>query len=228
MTQHLLNGAEVGAVFKQVDGKGVAQGVGRDVLLDAGLLLIVFDDLPESLTAHALAAHVHEQGIFLLIGNEPGADIPHIILQRLHCSRVQGHDALLLLAAAADKADRQIHIVDVKTDQLTDADTGGVQQLQHGVVAEALLVHAFRLFQKQLHLAVGEDLRIFPFHLHGHHALGRVCFHGAALRHVRIEGFDGRRGASDGGGAFPAVGHVEKVLVDGVLLHLAHVRHAGR
>lgn len=35
VTQHLLNGPQIGAVFQQVYGKGMAQGVGGDILLDA-------------------------------------------------------------------------------------------------------------------------------------------------------------------------------------------------
>ena len=32
VTQHLLDGPQVRSVFQQVDSKGMAQGVGRDVL----------------------------------------------------------------------------------------------------------------------------------------------------------------------------------------------------
>ena len=65
VAQHLLNGAQVGTVFEQMHGKRVAQRVRRDVLRDAGGLLIVLDDLPEALAAHALAVHVDEQRRFL-------------------------------------------------------------------------------------------------------------------------------------------------------------------
>ena len=51
---HLLDGAQVRPVLQQVGGEGVAQGVGRDVLLDAGLLLVVFDQLPEALASGSL------------------------------------------------------------------------------------------------------------------------------------------------------------------------------
>ena len=61
MPQHLLDRVDVRAVFQQVRRKGVAQGVGRDVLLDPGLFLVVLDDLPEALTGHALAADVDEE-----------------------------------------------------------------------------------------------------------------------------------------------------------------------
>ena len=60
MPQHLLNGTEIRSVFQQMDGEGVAQGVGGDILLDAGGLLVVLDDLPEALAAHALSVHVDE------------------------------------------------------------------------------------------------------------------------------------------------------------------------
>ena len=187
MTQHLLNGSQIGAVFQQVYGKGMAQGVGGDILLNARFFLIVLDDLPKALATHAFAAHIHKQRMLFLIGDEPGTNIPHIVLQRLHRSGVQRHDALLSLAAAADKAGGQIDIADIQTDQLTDSNSGGIQQLQHSVVTESLFVHAFGLLQKQLYLPVGEDLRILPLHLHGHHALGRVALHSAALHHIGIK-----------------------------------------
>ena len=38
VTQHTLYGAQVGASFKQVGGKGMAEGVRTDVFGDAGLL----------------------------------------------------------------------------------------------------------------------------------------------------------------------------------------------
>ena len=116
MTQHLLNRSQIGAVFQQVYGKGMAQGVGGDILLDARFFLIVLDDLPEALATHAFAAHIHKQRMLFLIGDEPGTNIPHIVLQSLHRSGVQRHDALLSLAAAADKAGGQIDIADIQTD----------------------------------------------------------------------------------------------------------------
>ena len=63
---------------------------GGDVLLDARLLLIVLDDFPETLTAHTLAVHVHEQGRFLRVRDQLGPDALDIILKRLHRAVVQG------------------------------------------------------------------------------------------------------------------------------------------
>ena len=61
MAQHLLNGVQIRSIFQQMGSKGVAKGMGSDVLLDARLLLIIFDQLPEALTAHALAVHVDKE-----------------------------------------------------------------------------------------------------------------------------------------------------------------------
>ena len=49
VAQHLLDGAQVRAVFQQVRRKAVAQGVRSYVLLDARLFLIGLDYLPEAL-----------------------------------------------------------------------------------------------------------------------------------------------------------------------------------
>ncbi len=43
VAQHALYGAQVGASFKQVSGKGMAEGVRTDVLGDAGLLCQFLD-----------------------------------------------------------------------------------------------------------------------------------------------------------------------------------------
>lgn len=61
VTHQLLQRAEVGAVFQQMHREAVPQSVGRDILLNARLLLIALEDFPEALTAHPRAAHVDEQ-----------------------------------------------------------------------------------------------------------------------------------------------------------------------
>ena len=45
MAQHLLDGAQIRPVLQQMGGKGVAEGMGRDVLFDPRLFLIVLNEL---------------------------------------------------------------------------------------------------------------------------------------------------------------------------------------
>ncbi len=49
MAQHFLNGFQIRTVFQQVDSKGMPQGVRGNVLVDACLILIAFDNLPKAL-----------------------------------------------------------------------------------------------------------------------------------------------------------------------------------
>lgn len=50
VSQHLLNGAQVSAIFQQMYREAVPQRMGRHVLADLRFRLIVLDDLPEPLT----------------------------------------------------------------------------------------------------------------------------------------------------------------------------------
>ena len=61
MTEHFLYRMDVRAVFEQVRGERVAQCVRRDVLLNARLLLVELDYLPEALTGHALTADIDKE-----------------------------------------------------------------------------------------------------------------------------------------------------------------------
>ena len=60
MTKHLLNGVEIRSVFKKVGSKGMAQRMWRDIFFNPSGLLIVFDDFPETLTAHTFTVHIHK------------------------------------------------------------------------------------------------------------------------------------------------------------------------
>ena len=67
--------------------------------LNSCLGSITFQNLPKALTAHALAIHVDEQGRLRLVGDDPGPDVPYVVLKGLHRTVVQGDDALLAPAA---------------------------------------------------------------------------------------------------------------------------------
>ena len=45
VAEHLLDGAQISAVFKQMGRKAVAERVRRDILFDVRLFLIMLDDL---------------------------------------------------------------------------------------------------------------------------------------------------------------------------------------
>ena len=45
MTQHTLDGTEVGATFEQVRGEGMTEGMGTYVFMDTGGLRLLLDDM---------------------------------------------------------------------------------------------------------------------------------------------------------------------------------------
>ena len=48
MAEHFLNGVDIGTIFQQMCREGMTQCVRCDRLFDAGLGLIVLDELPEA------------------------------------------------------------------------------------------------------------------------------------------------------------------------------------
>ena len=61
MSQHFLYRMDVRTVFQQMRCKGMAQGVGSDILLYACLFLVVLHYFPEALSGHALSADIHKK-----------------------------------------------------------------------------------------------------------------------------------------------------------------------
>ena len=53
VSEHLLDGPQVGSVLDQMCGEGVAEGVGRYLLGDAGLFALAFDHQEYHLAARA-------------------------------------------------------------------------------------------------------------------------------------------------------------------------------
>ena len=155
MTQHLLDGAQIRTVLQQVGGKRVAQRMGGDVLLDTRFLLVVLDELPEALTAHPLAAHVDKQGGLLRRFHQLRPDLGYVVAERPDRGVVQGDDSLPPLAFAVEHPGGQIQVVYIQGDELADPDSGGIEQLQHSPVPEALQVGTVGLLQKQFHFLTG-------------------------------------------------------------------------
>lgn len=62
MTEHLLHGPDVGSVFNELGGEGMAEGVGGDVFLDLCGSGIASDLNPDDLLAEGPSALVDEEG----------------------------------------------------------------------------------------------------------------------------------------------------------------------
>ena len=165
MAQHFLYGVDIRTVFQQMGGKRVPERVRSDILFYVRFFLVILDELPEALTGHTLTIDVDKQGRLIGQSDHLGADKDHIVAESLDRLGIHGDQSLLIPGAAADYAGSQIDVRNIQVDQLRHPDTGGIQQLQHSFVPVAFCVDAFGLFQQQVHLLAGEDLRelMLPF-----------------------------------------------------------------
>ena len=63
VAQHLLDGAQVGATFKQMGGEAVAQGVRTDVFSDAGQFAQLLDDVENHLAREHGAVTIQKEDV---------------------------------------------------------------------------------------------------------------------------------------------------------------------
>lgn len=77
VTKHRLNGADVGAVHKQVGGERMAQGMGADVFGDTGKTSIFFDDAGDGASRDAaeIAGLINGLLIFAVVKKKGGKRI---------------------------------------------------------------------------------------------------------------------------------------------------------
>ena len=100
VAEHVLDYTEIGAVLYQVGGEGVAEGVRRDFLMDAGKHGLTLHDCEHRDTAERFAKAVQKQGVIKLGGRQIRSD------SQLVPDRGRGHlphrDYTLLIALADD------------------------------------------------------------------------------------------------------------------------------
>ena len=65
MSQHALDGTQVGSAFQQVGGEGMPEGVGADVLLKPGGIGQLFDEMEDRDAGDVLASFADEHIIFV-------------------------------------------------------------------------------------------------------------------------------------------------------------------
>ena len=140
VTQHGLDGAQVGTALEEVGGKAVAEGMRTDILLDSRLLSIILYIYKEGDAAELGAALGADEDIVLVAGlgldrhpdNEPLAEFCHSLF-------ANGDKALLAsLAMNADIALLEEELAHLKVTELADTQAAAVEHLDDGIIAHAL------------------------------------------------------------------------------------------
>ena len=140
VAQHHLYGAQVGAAFEQVGGEGVAEGVGRYVLLEAGaggdgLEVVEHGDAREA----AAAAVAEEEDVLLARADVDGAALVHPRADFGEGAGGDGHKALLAaLAEDAQEAFVEKEVAQAEAAQFAYAQPAAVENFHDAVVAPPL------------------------------------------------------------------------------------------
>ncbi len=167
MAEQQLHHTQVSAVVEQMGGESVAQGVGRQRYVDTGLARIGLDAHPEHLPRHAggfagalPAARGDEQKGAVAPLQQLMARSAQVVLQPVLRGAAERHESLFAaFARNLHHALIERHAHHWQRHQFTHPQATGVEQFEHGAVAQA---------QRRVHLGCGEQ----RFHLRFAQGLG--------------------------------------------------------
>src|SRR5690349_9333414 len=111
-----LHHAQVGAMVEQVRSEGVSQRVRREFLGNTGLAGVALDDVPESLTRHAIPAARREEIVRLALEQDLAARTAAELLERAHRFLAERNEPLAI--ALAENADHALIEVDLTLAQV--------------------------------------------------------------------------------------------------------------
>ena len=130
MAEHRLHGAEVDARLEHVGGKAVPQGMGRDLLLDAGTDAGLAHGALDGSVDDVSAARADEEPLLRAIDSV-------IVAQQREQRIRQWHEPILAPLAGMDMQELAgaIDVDDTERGELTDAEAAGVGDGDHDAVA---------------------------------------------------------------------------------------------
>ena len=176
VSKHLLNGAQISTIFKQMSRKAVPERMRRNILLDVCFFLIVLDNFPESLAAHTFAGYIDEKRMLGRNCNHFRPDSFYVLTQCLKRFRINRYDAHLFPAFAANETSGKANVVNIQPNQFADPDTSRIQNLKHGFIPAALHFRNLGLLQEKFNLFASQDLWKLFFSLVNLDVLDRIFF----------------------------------------------------
>src|SRR5216683_2937275 len=143
VAQHELDRAEVRTPFKKVRGKTVSQLVRGETSTQAQTHSIIVQDLPNPHAAESPADPRQKQDLIVRRrtrrSGEFRAAFRQVLRDGLNGLASDGHQALLLsLADATNAANTHVDVRNAKIKQFGNAQSGGIEDLQHGTVPQSI------------------------------------------------------------------------------------------
>ena len=142
MTEHSLDAAEVGAVHEEVGSERVTEGVGRDVLGDAGGFGVVVDDALDGAGGESskITRSVNFVEMTRVVEEEGGEGIVtdgEIVLGGVGGGFADENWAVFFTLTADDElATVEIDGIAIEVNELGDAETTGEEEFDDGAVTE--------------------------------------------------------------------------------------------
>jgi len=141
VTEHQLNGAEIGTAFEKMRGKTVAEHVRRKGHTKPSPTSVGGKNFPDTDAAETAAASIEEKNRrvrLLALGQKLRAGIAKIAIDERDGFFAYGNDAFLVsLADTADATGGTIQIQDTKIGEFGDPQSAGIENFEHGAVAQA-------------------------------------------------------------------------------------------
>src|SRR5690606_19295405 len=131
-----LHDPKVGTVVQQMRRERVPNGMRRQLLVDARLLRVALDDMPEGLAGHSIAPPRRKEVVRLPLEQDLAAGAAEELAQPV-LRLVSERDQPLAVALADDPEHAliQVQLAHLEIDELGDAHAGGVQHLEHRAIA---------------------------------------------------------------------------------------------
>jgi len=157
VAEHQLNRAQVGAALEQMGGETVPELVRGQPATQSGPAAVRLKDSPEANAADTSAVAIEKKSGRKPIAKQFRASDAQIAFERRQGSATDRNHALLASLPGATKIARfTLNVFDAKADQLGDAQSGTVQHLEHGFIADAEGGRKVGLGQQAIHFLQGQ------------------------------------------------------------------------
>lgn len=160
VTEQHLHDSQISPMIEQMGRKRMAQSVRRERFVDAGRLRVSLDEVPERLTRHRFASTGRKE----MIGTSLTEDLlPRALLetpQPIDGFGTKGHEPLAItFTHDAHDALVEIHLRMSQTHELGDAQSGGVEQLEHRAITEPERIVDTRRAQQRFDISLAQGFR---------------------------------------------------------------------
>ena len=165
MAEHFLDGAEVGAAFYEVSGKGMPEGMGGNIFGDAGLADQVFQEEEDHDPREPAAAAVEEEDIFMTrLDRDVDADLLLVDPNVFDGGGPDWHQPFLVpLADYPDIAYVQVKTGDPEVNDFADAEAATVHRFKDGLISPSFRFTEVDPADDGLYLVEAEYIGEGPF-----------------------------------------------------------------